>query len=242
MENETIIYTDGACSGNPGAGGWAAVIIFPDGHLEEFGGGEKITTNNRMEISAARAALSATKKYGINGKIKIYTDSSLLLNGITKWIWGWLKKGWKTSQGTDVANRDLWEQLWSLVAPLRGRLEWIHVKGHAGYDINERCDKIAVSYSKNVPVKLYKGSAVGCGYSLLPPEENCADDLLQKAAAKPRNEKDKFYISLVEGKFTRHKTWAECEKQVKGKKAKFKKVYSEEEAQACFREWTGNFQ
>ena len=150
MENETIIYTDGACSGNPGSGGWAAVILFPDGHLEELGGGEKNTTNNRMEISAAIAALEAARNAGIAGKIRIYTDSSLLLNGITKWIWGWLRRDWKTSQETDVANRDLWERLWRLVSPLRGRVEWIHVKGHAGHDVNERCDRIAVSYSKTL--------------------------------------------------------------------------------------------
>lgn len=238
MENETIIYTDGACSGNPGSGGWAAVILFPDGHLEELGGGEKNTTNNRMEISAAIAALEASRNAGIAGKIRIYTDSSLLLNGITKWIWGWLRRNWKTSQETDVANRDLWERLWRLVSPLRGKLEWIHVKGHAGHDVNERCDRIAVSYSKNAPLKLYKGPAIGCGYSLLPPEEEPDTDSVAKSAPRPKNEKDKFYISLVDGQFMRHNTWAECEKQVKGKRgARFKKVYSDEEARECLQEW-----
>ena len=169
---EITIYTDGACSGNPGSGGWAAVIILPDNRLVELGGGEKNTTNNRMEMSAAIAALEYLRNISggsISGRIKFYTDSSLLLNGITKWIWGWLKCGWQTSEGGDVANRDLWERLWEAVFPVRSRIEWIHVKGHAGHDINERCDAIAVSYSKNRPAKLYNGPAIGCGYSLLPP-------------------------------------------------------------------------
>ena len=242
--DELIIYTDGACSGNPGSGGWAAVIIMPENRLIELGGGEKNTTNNRMEMTAAIKALQKACSFysGSLPKIRFYTDSSLLLNGITKWIWGWLKKGWVSSTGADVANRDLWEQLWAEVSPLRSRIEWIHVKGHAGHDINERCDTIAVSYSKNKPVRLYDGPAIGCGYSLLPPDADNADKGLplqsDKSVPKQKKEEDKFYISMVNGKYMEHKTWAECEKQVKGKKgAQFKKVYSAEEAAEYKDKW-----
>ena len=256
MENEIIIYTDGACSGNPGAGGWAAVVIYPGGRLEEFGGGEKHTTNNRMEMSAAIAALSAAEQYlnAVCGtaaanfaadaaKIKIYTDSSLLLNGITKWIWGWLRRGWVNSAGEPVANKELWLKLWAIVSPLRGRIEWIHVKGHAGHSVNERCDAIAVSYSKNSPVKLYRGPAVGCGYSILPPssvsdEKKMSGNAAASARYAPKNEKDKFYVSMVNGVARSYQTWAECETAVKGKPgARFKKVYSQAEAEACLAAW-----
>ena len=253
MNNEIIIYTDGACSGNPGSGGWAAVIIYPGGRLEEFGGGEKNTTNNRMEMSAAIAALAAVSRYldfsldkgtgntTVNDvKIRIYTDSSLLLNGITKWIWGWMRRDWVNSAGEPVANKELWIKLWSVAAPLRGKTEWIHVKGHAGHSVNERCDTIAVSYSKNNPVKLYSGPVSGCGYPVLPPSsgEIQVGKSVTAVHSSPENEKDKFYISMVNGVERCHKTWAGCEAAVKGKKgARFKKVYSQKEAEECFRKW-----
>lgn len=242
---EIMVYTDGACSGNPGPGGWAAVIIFPDNRLVELGGGEKSTTNNRMEIKAAIEALALIRRhYSIAAenpcKIKIYTDSSLLLNGITKWIWGWLKRGWVSSTGAPVANRELWEKLFVHVSALKGSLSWVHVKGHAGHEINERCDEIAVSFSKGSAAKLYSGPAIGCGYSLLPPEniENGSDSFHDKSQKIHKNEKDKFYISAAGGIVLYHKTWPECEARVKGlSNARFKKVYSKEEAEACLRAW-----
>lgn len=236
MKEEIIIYTDGACSGNPGAGGWGAVIIFPENMLIELGGGEKTTTNNRMEMTAAISALKYVEKR--TEKIKLYTDSSILINGITKWIWAWRRRGWVNAEGQPVANKELWEKLWQIISSLHNSIEWVYVKGHAGYEVNERCDVIAVSYSKNMPVKLYNGEAIGCGYSLLPPENCGVLPASINARYNTKKEKDKFYISLVNGIVKYHKTWAECEARVKGKPlAHFKKVYTQQEAEDYLHKW-----
>ncbi len=104
-----VIYTDGACSGNPGPGGWGSVVVLPDLKVYELGGAENPSTNNRMEISAALRALESVA--GVDQPVHVYTDSTYLIRGITQWIWGWRKKGWKTAEGKDVQNRDLWETL-----------------------------------------------------------------------------------------------------------------------------------
>jgi ribonuclease HI len=139
------IYTDGACSGNPGRGGWGTVIYFTDGSVHEMGGSDPQTTNNRMEMQAAIAALEfvATQKLAI--PIPLYTDSEYLKNGITKWINGWKKKGWITSTGKPVLNQDLWEALDRLNSK---QIDWRYVRGHAGNTGNERCDAIARGFSQ----------------------------------------------------------------------------------------------
>ena len=139
------IYTDGACSGNPGAGGWGTVIYFNDGSVHELGGYSPDTTNNRMEMQAAIAALDFFKSSGQSQIIALYTDSEYVKNGITKWLPGWKKKGWKTSTGKPVLNQDLWEQLDQLDSP---KVEWRYVRGHSGDPGNERCDTIARSFSR----------------------------------------------------------------------------------------------
>jgi len=146
MTSRTIqkIYTDGACSGNPGAGGWGTVIYFTDGTVQELGGYAPETTNNRMEMRAAIAALDFFQASGQTQVIALYTDSEYVKNGITKWLPGWKKKGWKTSTGKPVLNQDLWEQLDELDSP---KVEWRYVRGHSGELGNERCDVIARSFS-----------------------------------------------------------------------------------------------
>lgn len=138
------IYTDGACAGNPGPGGWGTVIYFTDGSIQELGGADRDTTNNRMEMQAAIAALEFVAQTGQNQPIILYTDSEYLKNGITQWIKGWKKKGWKTAGGKDVLNQDLWQQLDNLNT---SAIEWRYVKGHSGDEGNERCDTIARSFS-----------------------------------------------------------------------------------------------
>lgn len=239
MENTIFIYSDGACSGNPGPGGWAAVIVLPEGTVRELGGGERPTTNNRMEMLAAIAALTAVQDRP--EPVKLYTDSGLLVNGIKGWIHGWKHNGWMTSGGQNVVNRDLWERLDKLAQARRGRLAWGHVKGHAGHEINERCDVIAVSYSKGAPVKLYEGPAVGCGYSLLEPGE----EHMHKAAPsrgstkyKPKPKAGTYYLSVVNGQIERHATWPQCQARVIGVAgARFKKVSSAEEEQTQLKLW-----
>lgn len=145
------IYTDGACSGNPGPGGWGTVIYFTDGTVHELGGAEPESTNNRMEMQAAIAGLEFLLAADQIEPIALYTDSEYVKNGITKWIKGWKKKGWKTSTGKPVLNQDLWETLDDLndraAQQLETPVQWLYVKGHAGDAGNERCDQIARAFS-----------------------------------------------------------------------------------------------
>jgi ribonuclease HI len=138
------IYTDGACSGNPGPGGWGTVVYFRDDGRHEMGGGAGHTTNNRMEMQAAVAALEFYNNSGQTQPIALYTDSEYVKNGITKWIRGWKSKGWKSSTGKPVLNQDLWEELDRLNS---SRVDWRYVRGHSGDEGNERCDTIARAYS-----------------------------------------------------------------------------------------------
>ncbi len=139
---DLIAYTDGACSGNPGPGGWGAILIAKDGDRvikeRELSGGEADTTNNRMELTAAIAALSALER---KSTITIVTDSVYLKDGIQKWINGWKARGWKTADKKPVKNVDLWEQIDALNQKHDVRWQWI--KGHAGHEGNERADKLA---------------------------------------------------------------------------------------------------
>jgi ribonuclease HI len=138
------IYTDGACSGNPGPGGWGTVVYFTDGSVHEIGGGDTKTTNNRMEMQAAVEALKYLKESGQTDPIELYTDSEYVKNGITQWIKGWKKKGWKTSTGKPVLNPDLWQQLDALNS---SQVHWRYVRGHSGDVGNDRCDTIARAFS-----------------------------------------------------------------------------------------------
>jgi ribonuclease HI len=134
---EVVIYTDGACSGNPGPGGWGAVLRY--GKVKkELHGGDPVTTNNRMELMAAIQALEALNR---PANVKLYTDSKYLLDGITKWIKGWQRNGWKTSAKQPVKNADLWQRLTE--ATDGHDVTWTWVKGHAGDPGNERADELA---------------------------------------------------------------------------------------------------
>jgi ribonuclease HI len=132
-----IIYTDGACSGNPGPGGWGAILIYGD-KRKEINGGEAETTNNRMELLAAAEALAALKR---PSHAELHTDSQYVRKGITEWIGNWKKNGWKTAARKPVKNADLWMQLDE--ARQRHQVDWRWVKGHAGHPENERADELA---------------------------------------------------------------------------------------------------
>jgi ribonuclease HI len=131
------IFSDGACSGNPGPGGWGTLLRF-NGTVKELSGFEPETTNNRMELSGAIAGLEALTR---PCQVILTTDSQYVKKGITEWIHDWVKKGWKNSQKKDVANRDLWERLLELTR--KHQVEWHWVRGHAGHPENERCDVLA---------------------------------------------------------------------------------------------------
>ena len=132
------IYTDGACSGNPGKGGWAAIIIDGNTNQTDISGSEKNTTNNRMELMAT---INALKEVNSKDLIEIYTDSKYVKNGITDWIHNWIKNNWKTSNKEDVKNKDLWVQLHDLNN--NSKIKWNWVKAHAGNPLNEEVDLLA---------------------------------------------------------------------------------------------------
>jgi len=140
---EVDIYTDGACLGNPGPGGWAAVLIYGE-HKKEISGGEVMSTNQRMELRAAIEALGALKR---PCSVRIHSDSAYLVNAFRLgWVDRWRTSGWKTQSKTDVENRDLWERLIELVS--KHEVSWVKVKGHADDEINNRCDELARAEAK----------------------------------------------------------------------------------------------
>ena len=148
---------DGACSGNPGPGGWGALLRFEDGSVHELGGADRATTNNRMELTAALALLEAIKELPRPAQLSIRTDSRYLIDGFSKWIQGWKRKGWRTASGGAVLNRDLWERLDQ--ARLEG-VSLVHVKGHSGDPDNDRCDAIAVAFSKGQMPAMAAGEVI----------------------------------------------------------------------------------
>lgn len=138
------IYTDGACSGNPGNGGWAAILLSGK-HKKEISGFQPQTTNNRMELLAVINALSALKK---SSYVTLYSDSAYVVNAfILGWIWGWQTNGWRNSQNKPIANQDLWQRLIDLSS--LHKIVWVKVKGHADNKFNNRCDELAVLEIKN---------------------------------------------------------------------------------------------
>ena len=228
-KNKIIVYTDGSSLGNPGPGGWGAVIVFGKEKVKEIGGGDKKTTNNRMELSAAIGALCAANSE--QGDVELYTDSQYVKNGITKWVLGWQQKGWLTAAKDPVLNRDLWEKLIEEETRRKqfGEVVWNYVAGHTGHPGNERADTIAVSFAEGKPTKLYEGAV-----------DTYKTKVLAKVVGekKPRSKAKAYsYLSLVDGKVQRHETWGQCESRVKGKKAKFRKAVSMKDEKDILDEW-----
>jgi len=152
------IYTDGACSGNPGPGGWGVVLYFPDGSVHELGGGDRQTTNNRMEMQAAIAGLEFLIASGQKKPVELFTDSEYVKKGITQWIAGWKRRNWQTSAKKPVLNQDLWQKLDAVNQAAQQQtaapVQWTYVRGHAGNAGNERCDEIARAFSQNQAIAL----------------------------------------------------------------------------------------
>ena len=143
--DEVTIYTDGACSGNPGKGGWGAILIC-SGIEKEISGAKMETTNNQMELTAPIEALKLLKR---PCKVKIYSDSAYLINAFTQgWIYNWFKNGWKTSDKKDVKNKELWQEIYNFTKI--HKIEWIKVKGHSDNKFNNRCDEMAVAAIKTL--------------------------------------------------------------------------------------------
>ena len=145
MEEKIIIYTDGACSGNPGPGGWGTILMYKDAK-KEISGGKKNTTNNIMEITAVIEGLKKLKK---QSEVQVYSDSSYVVNTFKQgWIYNWMKKGWKTANGEPVKNKELWQELYDLTQ--KHKVEFIKVKGHADNEYNNRCDELARNAIKSL--------------------------------------------------------------------------------------------
>lgn len=215
-EDLTTIFTDGSSRGNPGPGGYGYIAIYQDAagemQVKEGGGEEDPTTNNRMELMAVIKALESCDRK----KIKVYLDAAYVLNGITKWVFGWEKNGWKTSQKEPVSNEDLWKRLMAAVAGKK--IEWELLKGHAGIAGNERCDEIATGRAK----ELFKGKLRDYHFDPFDIKSSGAT-----ASSKKNKGKAYSYVSAVNGIVMVHKTWEACEKRVKGAKgARFKKALS----------------
>lgn len=260
MKEEIIIFTDGASKGNPGPGGWGVIIahiIVQDNGDEgstdmskvfELGGGERNTTNNRMEMTAVIEALTYVfNTFKIkNQKIILYLDSSYVLKGATKWVRGWQEAGWMTKGKTEVLNKDLWEKVAKLMARKESdSIEWKLLSGHVGIAGNERADEIATGFagstgaSVSATPKLFSGALSDYKVDIL----NISHDFAKKAAKKKSSSRSSAkaysYISMVKGIIKTHATWAECEARVKGVSGtKFKKALSLEEEREIIDSWT----
>lgn len=239
------IFTDGASKGNPGPGGFAAIIASPE-QVEEIGGGEAETTNNRMEMMAAISALSnkLVLSASPDATIALYTDSRYLINGSTKWIHGWKKNEWKGTNKKPILNQDLWQKIDSALSAIlqhSGTITWHHVDGHSGIAANERVDEIAVAFAEGKVPELFSGSRAHYKIDLSPKVSNGsgAGGKSSESPEKRKLEKERkarsakpaySYISMVDGKIETHRTWKECEARVKGVSgAKFKKALTKEE-------------
>lgn len=243
MTEEIVVFSDGASKGNPGPGGWGAVVV-AGGDVVELGGRETYTTNNRMELVGAIKALENFASKKISASVTLYTDSRYVINGITKWISNWKKRDWKTLQKEDVVNRDLWEKLDLLVENFRNndvKIKWVYVGGHIGIVGNERVDEIASSFATGDTPTLFSGkiSEYKSDIKNVSLDERQIAQKKDKSEAKSRSRAKAYsYVSMVNGVVKTHTTWAECEKHVKGVRgAKFKKALSASDEKAIIADW-----
>jgi ribonuclease HI len=188
-----------------------------------------------MEMMAALKALSFIAD--CKEPVDFYTDSTYLIRGITQWIWGWRRRDWKTAEGQDVSNRDIWEELSDLVQArgTAGAIDWKYSRGHTGIPGNERCDEIAVAFSRREPIRLFAGPLSSYEVDLL----RLPTDTALPEMKSPSEKKAAFsYLSNIGGIVYRHKDWPSCERRVKGKSgAKFKKSTSAEDEIAILKAW-----
>lgn len=211
------------------------MVTTPEGEVTEMGGRQDQTTNNQMELLATIEALSFVKKQ--KGEVYVFTDSTYVIRGITMWIWGWRKKGWKTAEGNDVSNKELWEELSSLVQKrgAENKINWHYSRGHVGTPGNERCDEIAVAFSQRKFVELYRGSLIKYGVAIYDLPE---DTTLPEMKEKKEKVAAYSYLSVVGGVLEVHPDWPSCERKVKGRSgAKFKKAMSAADEEKIKKEW-----
>jgi len=235
-EMPTVVFADGAAKGNPGPGGWGAIVVTPDGHVTELGGGAPHTTNNRMELTAV---IEALRHVGAAPRpVAVHTDSSYVIRGIREWIHNWRRRGWRTATGADVVNRDLWEALAAAEKQV-GTVTWHYVRGHQGIPGNERADEIANAFAAGKRPTLYRGPLIRYDVPIMDiPDDTSVPVRRSGAPAGGRRGTPHSYLSLVDGRPARHATWAECDRRVKGRSgARFKKAMSRAEEDAILQSW-----
>ena len=228
---KAIVFTDGACSGNPGPGGWGTIISLVDDETVELGGPELATTNNRMEMRATLEALSWMVASGKDiREVLLYADSKYMIEGLTRWIHGWIKNGWINGGGEPVKNKDLWIELKRAKDELESkgcRLSFHYVAGHSGVPGNERCDEIAQGFSSGLVPSLFRGPTSSYSVSLVVPSSEDRGKL-----AKP------YYLSLIAGEVFRDETWPACQNRVQGRSgARYKKISSKAEELETIKKW-----
>lgn len=234
----TVVFCDGAAKGNPGPGGWGAIIATRDDAVIELGGSAPHTTNNRMELTAALQALTWLREMA--GPVDVYTDSTYVIKGIREWIHSWKRRGWTTAGGTPVLNRELWQELDARVAERpRGSLTWHYVRGHVGIPGNERVDAIADGLARGAQVTLYSGPLAGYDLPIFEVPDDTSVPTRSATASTPARKGPAYsYLSLVDGQLMRHSTWADCESRVKGRSgARFKKATSAADEAAIVAAW-----
>ncbi len=237
---DIIIFTDGASSGNPGPGGWGAVVAKKGSEVVEIGGGVLHTTNNRMELTAAIEALQYVAT--VAGVVVVYTDSKYVRDGIETWVPLWQKREWKTAAKTEVLNQDLWQRLAALVTDRKnkGSIMWRLVAGHKNVPANERVDTIATTFAAAKKPILFSGPSTTYTIDLTPffnlekiDTSFLGLDNFQNSKTKTKKKSGApaySYVSMVHGVIARHATWQECFERVRGVSgARFKKARSSED-------------
>lgn len=265
-EKTHLLWTDGACKGNPGPGGFGGILLSIEDEVREYGGHVPQTTNNQMEIMAVIQGLELLAE--TPGPLIICTDSSYVIKGASQWVRSWIKRGWRTAHDEPVKNVSLWRRLHAALEKRKplGKIEWQHVRGHRGIAGNERADAIASGFGDRFSPKLYQGDLAG--YSLTreelsvfgaktsktaPQHTNSRASVLRKQASSEfappgtgrsrgrrlaERPRGKYYISIVGGRLEHHSTWSECESRVKGVSgARFKKVNNYDEELSTLDNW-----
>ena len=205
------MFTDGGARGNPGKGGFGAVIAYHD-RVQEIGGGKAHTTNNEMELRAVIETLKVVVSKKL--PIVIYTDSAYVVNGATGWIFGWLKNGWKTKEKKDVLHKKMWQELLALVS--QSEITWKKIPGHVDLIGNERADGIVNSFADGDTLDLYIGPK--SEYSIDIDDVSYDEEKAKKRSQMRKRQRAKAfsYVSMVDGDVKIHQTWSECEGRVKG--------------------------
>ncbi|HVJ65118.1 MAG TPA: ribonuclease H [Bdellovibrionota bacterium] len=226
-----VIYGDGACSGNPGPGGWAFLLVdAPRSRVIEKSGHAPHTTNNRMELTALIESLEELLvDFPKETSVEFFWDSAYVVNGFNEWLFGWARRDFHKADGTEISNPDLWRRVWDLKRKLPP-LKMTQIPGHSGLPGNERVDELSVAQSKSLASDPYIGSLTDYRIPF-------AELLAPKSMTSDPNKKYPTYLALLDGRLSRFGTWDECKAFVNGTAAKYKKVKNTFEESQTLKLW-----